>query len=246
MKAMGDPMKALAIIPARGGSKRIPRKNIRPFLGQPIIAYVIKAALQSQLFDQVMVSTDDSQIASIAASYGASVPFLRSDATASDHATTADVLLEVLAKYAEQGNHFDCFCCIYPTAPLLTSNTLTKGLDLLTSKQADTVISVVPFSYPIQRAIRIDNDRLSFIQPQHISARTQDLTPSYHDAGQFYWARVDGFMKHKSLFMANTCPIVLSELQVQDIDNEDDWRLAEMKYKLIRQHEVKHQQGEIQ
>ena len=227
-------MKTLAIIPARGGSKRIPRKNVRLFMGQPIIKYSIDAAFESQLFDEVMVSTDDQQIASISARFNATIPFMRSEATSDDYATTADVLLEVLLWYAEQQRPFDYFCCIYPTAPLLTAETLVNGFSLLISRKADAVIPVVPFSYPIQRALKIENNELSFIAPENITARTQDLTSAYHDAGQFYWARVESFLQHKTLFMPDTCPLTISNLEVQDIDNEQDWRLAEIKYERLQ------------
>ena len=229
----------LAIIIARGGSKRIPRKNIRQFCGKPIIAYSIEAAIKSSCFDEVMVSTDDEEIAEIARSYGANVPFLRASKTSTDHATTADVILEVLKEY-QKNNNFPAFaCCIYPTAPLIKMDDLISAFNLLSNNEkATAVIPVVLFSYPIQRALSFDSGSgfLSMSQSQHIKARSQDLTPFYHDAGQFYWLRVSSFLESPELLGlgGKTIGLILPERQVQDIDNEEDWALAEMKYQLMR------------
>lgn len=222
----------LAIIPARGGSQRIPRKNIRPFAGKPIIAYSIQAALESKCFDEVMVSTDDKEIASVAESFGASVPFMRSAQTATHTATTADVLSEVLNKYKERSGMPTEFCCIYPTAPFVTADILKKGFAMLISTPtANGVISIVKYSYPIQRALKIKDKTISMFQPEHQSSRSQDLESAYHDAGQFYWCKTPAFLSSKNLMGPGTLGLVLPESQVQDIDTEEDWAMAELKFK---------------
>ena len=227
-------MKTLAMITARGGSKRIPRKNIKEFNGKPIIAYSIEAALKSGAFDEVMVSTDDEEIADIARKYGASVPFLRSEKTSNDFATTVDVIDEVISEYHNRGEDFDVFACIYPTAPFITSDKLKEAVEKLSASDADSLIPVVRFSYPPQRAMEIHDGRLVFRQPENLSKRSQDLEPHYHDAGQFYVVRTESFLKNKGIMVGQILPMELSELEVQDIDNEVDWKLAEMKYKLLQ------------
>lgn len=222
--------KNIAIITARGGSKRIPRKNIKLFLGKPIIAYSILAALESSCFDEVMVSTDDEEIAEIARSFGAQVPFYRSAETSNDFATTADVISEVLHDYAQLGKQFRFACCLYPTAPFVTAEKLHRSYALLVETRADSVIPVVRFGYPIQRALRIENNRLHMIWPEQMNARSQDLPPAYHDSGQFYWINVSRFLETRELFSCDTVPAVVPETEVQDIDSEEDWKLAEMKY----------------
>ncbi len=226
-------MSRLAIITARGGSKRIPKKNIREFCGKPILAYSIEAALASGLFDTVMVSTDDTEIAQIAKKYGAEVPFFRSAATSGDFATTNDVLAEVLAEYAKRGRHFDVACCIYPTAPFVTSQKLQAAVAQLEVSDADTLIPVVSFSYPPQRAMVVEQERLVFKYPEYLDSRSQDLQPHYHDVGQFYVFRTDRFAVNKKLMVGNILPLIVSELEVQDIDNLTDWKIAEMKYRLM-------------
>lgn len=226
-------MKTVAIITARGGSKRIPRKNIKQFLGKPIIAYSIEAAQQSGVFDTVMVSTDDEEIAEIAKEYGAEVPFYRSEKTANDYATTNDVLLEVLEEYEKRGQHFDIACCIYPTAPFVTAGKLNRALNELQAADADTLIPVVAFSYPPQRAMIVENERLVFKYPQLLDSRSQDLELHFHDAGQFYVFRVDAFKQNRKLMIGNILPYEISEIEVQDIDNQTDWEIAEIKYRLM-------------
>jgi N-acylneuraminate cytidylyltransferase len=226
-------MKTLAMITARGGSKRIPRKNIKEFNGKPIMAYSIEAAISSGVFDEVMVSTDDREIADIAVKYGASVPFLRSKETSNDYATTTDVIDEVIRKYRDLGKDFDVFACIYPTAPFITATKLKEAVEKLSCSDADSLIPVVRFSYPPQRAMEIHDGRLIFRQPENLLKRSQDLEPHFHDAGQFYVVRTESFMKNKAIMVGNILPMELSELEVQDIDNEVDWKLAEMKYKLL-------------
>lgn len=223
-------MNNLAIIPARGGSKRIPRKNIRPFVGRPILAYSIEAALQSGLFSEVMVSTDDEEIAETALRYGATVPFLRSPENANDYAPTLAVIQEVLEQY--EPRRFDLGCCIYATAPLIQPAQLRDGLQLLQQNDYDVVFPVVAFSYPVWRALNRNPDGKTQMQwPEYQMSRSQDLSPLYHDAGQWYWFNPQRIST--GLFTPNTGTIVLSEDQVQDIDTPTDWRLAEMKYHLL-------------
>lgn len=236
-------MKAVAIITARGGSKRIPRKNIKPFLGKPILAYSIEAAVKSGLFDEVMVSTEDQEIAEISRQYGASVPFFRSEKTAGDFATTNDVLLEVLEEYEKRGQNFDLACCIYPTAPFVTAEKIADAMSKLIHTQADTLIPVVQFSYPPQRAMVIRDGALQFKYLEYIDSRSQDLEPEYHDVGQFYCFRVPAYRKNKKLMLGNILPYVVDEMEVQDIDNESDWKIAEIKYQAMEnQKEQVHRQ----
>lgn len=227
-------MKRLAIITARGGSKRIPRKNIKPFLGKPILAYSIEAALDSGLFDEVMVSTEDEEIAEIAKKYGAKVPFYRSEKTAGDFATTNDVLLEVLEEYKKLGREFDEACCIYPTAPFVTSGKLKKAMEEFAASDADTLIPVVAFSYPPKRSLVIREGRLVFQYPEFMDSRSQDLEAEYHDIGQFYLFRTEAFKRNKKLMIGNILPFVVDEMEVQDIDNESDWKIAEIKYQAMQ------------
>lgn len=226
-------MKSIAIIPARGGSKRIPRKNINNFLGKPIIAYSIETAINSGLFDEVMVSTDDEEIAAIAREYGAKVPFMRSEGTSDDYATTAAVLEEVLTIYKADGKSFQYGCCIYPTAPLLQVSTLLQGFELLKEQHFDSVFPVLQYSYPIWRSLKLEDGKAKLNWPEHLNSRSQDLPAAYHDAGQFYWFSTEKFMMQKALFTENSGAVTLDELDVQDIDNLTDWKLAELKYKLI-------------
>lgn len=225
-------MRKIAIITARGGSKRIPRKNIKPFCGKPILAYSIEAAINSGLFDEVMVSTDDEEIAEIARQYGAKVPFFRSENTANDFATTNDVLLEVLEEYEKRGEHFDIGCCLYPTAPFVNATKLKNAYEALDESDADTLIPVVAFSYPPQRAMIVKDGRLVFEYPEYMDARSQDLTPHFHDVGQFYFFRVEAYKQNRKLMLGNILPFEISEMEVQDIDNQTDWEIAEMKFKL--------------
>lgn len=228
-------MKTIAIITARGGSKRIPRKNIKPFLGRPILLYSIEAALQSGIFDEVMVSTEDEEIAAIARKAGAAVPFLRSERTANDFATTAEVLEEVLAEYQKHGQEFDAFCCIYPTAPFITAKRLQEGMRLLQEKEADSIMPVVSFSFPPQRSLVVRDEKLTPRWPENMPKRSQDLEPFYHDSGQFYCVRTQAFLKEKTILLHRMYPLLLDELEVQDIDNEVDFRLAELKYQLLQE-----------
>lgn len=226
-------MNNLCIIPARGGSKRIPRKNIKDFFGKPIMAYSIETALDSNLFDEVMVSTDDEEIAEIAIKHGAKVPFMRSPRNATDFSTTYNVIEEVVLQYENNNTVFKHACCIYPCAPLITQEKLHEAYRKL--QQFETVVPVVEYSYPIQRAMKKgEMDELSFLQPEFEFSRSQDLTSSYHDAGQFYWVLISAMLKNKTILSNKTGAIVLSEMEVQDIDTLLDWNLTEFKYKILR------------
>ncbi|MGF1534591.1 MAG: pseudaminic acid cytidylyltransferase [Bernardetiaceae bacterium] len=230
-------MKTIAIITARGGSKRIPRKNIKDFLGKPIIAYSIEVALQSDLFDEVMVSTDDEEIAEISLQYGAKVPFMRSKENADDYAGTADVLLEVLSQYEKSNQTFEYAYGIYPTAPFITQERLKEAFVLLKKEKFDTVFPVLRFSSPIQRALKKDMiSKVTMFRPENLQKRSQDLEPAYHDAGQFYCFHVPIFMQKKQLWTDNSGALVLSDMEVQDIDNPEDWQIAEFKYQWLKKH----------
>lgn len=223
----------LAIITARGGSKRIPRKNIKNFLGSPIIKYSIDAALQAGCFTEVMVSTDDDEIAALAISLGAKVPFMRSNENSNDFATTAEVITEVLEVYKKSGQHFDYACCIYPTAPFVTDFKLQQAYKMLIEKNAETVVPVVSFGFPILRSLKIEDGLIKMNWPEYISSRSQDLAPAYHDCGQFYFIKTDLFLKNKKLFSENSVGYEMPESEVQDIDTEEDWKVAEIKYSFL-------------
>tara|TARA_B110000116_G_scaffold254078_1_gene251308 strand:- start:1655 stop:2344 length:690 start_codon:yes stop_codon:yes gene_type:complete len=225
-------MNKIAIIPARGGSKRILKKSIKKFLGTPIIAYSIKAALESNLFDEIIVSTDDKEISDIAKKYGAKVPFFRSSKNSDDFATTFDVLKEVLKNYKDRNANFEFGCCIYPAAPLVSRELLIKGYDKISKENWDTVLPIVEFNHPIERAMQLDTkNRLKFILPENSTKRTQDVKKTFHDTGQFYWFNVEKLLKNDCLISENTSGFIVSQNDTQDIDNSEDWRLAESKYK---------------
>lgn len=226
-------MHNIAIIPARGGSKRIFRKNIKDFLDKPIIAYAIDTAKKSGLFNQVIVSTDDLEIAEIAEKYGAAIPFLRSTKNSNDFATTDDVLSEVIFRLIEYGNIFENFCCIYPTSPLLSVENLKKAYNKMINENLDGVFGITDFSYPIYRGIKLENGLARMIWPENKQKRSQELPKVYHDSGQFYWSTKKSFLENRSLWTNNTGVLELSNLEVQDIDNETDWKIAELKYKLL-------------
>jgi pseudaminic acid cytidylyltransferase len=226
-------MSSIAIITARGGSKRIPRKNIKPFLGKPIIAYSIEAALASGLFAEVMVSTDDAEIAAIAKHYGATVPFMRSANNANDFAPTVEVIIEVLEEYRKLGKHFEWGLCLYPTAPFVTDTALKKAYETFMAGHYDTVFPVVPFSYPVYRGLKIEDGKTRMVWPENLTKRSQDLPTVYHDAGQFYMFKTEPLMQQKKLWTDNTASIILTEMETQDIDTEIDWQLAELKYRLL-------------
>lgn len=226
-------MSSVVIITARGGSKRIPKKNIKDFCGKPIIAYSIEAALKSKVFDEVMVSTDDNEIAEIARKYGASIPFMRSAKNSDDYSSTCDVLLEVVSEYKKLGKEFDIVCCIYPTAPFVTAEKLTEAKNKYVREGANALIPVVRFSYPPQRCFVGNDGRLEYKWPEYEKSRSQDLEPFYHDVGQFYFIKTEILLSQKTMVPTKTIPFEVDELEVQDIDNITDWKLAELKYKLM-------------
>lgn len=225
----------VAIITARGGSKRIPRKNIKPFLGQPIIKYSIDAALKAGCFTEVMVSTDDEEIAIYAKSCGAVVPFLRSNETSNDFATTAEVITEVLKQYKQINKHFNYACCIYPTAPFITAQKLQLAYEKLIQKKAKSVVPIVRFGFPILRSFKVDEGLVKMNWPEYMNSRSQDLPAAYHDCGQFYFLETEAFLQEQKLFTNNTVGMEMPESEVQDIDNEEDWKVAEIKYTFLLQ-----------
>ena len=224
-------MKNIAIIPARGGSKRIPRKNIKDFFGKPVIAYAIELAIKSGLFDCVMVSTEDEEIKEIAQDYGAEVPYLRKVINATDSASTYDVLEEVIDWYKVQGQKFNYGCCIYPVTPLLKDTSLKKGFDKLKKGNYDSVIPIAAFSHPIQRALFTNKEGIVQIKDKNsFKQNTQDLTTYFHDTGQFYWFNSNICLMKKELLTDNSTSIILPHDQFQDVDNNEDWELMHLKF----------------
>ena len=229
----------LAIIPARGGSKRLPGKNIRLFLGKPVIAYPITAALECGIFDEVMVSTDSEEIRETALSFGANVPFIRSAENASDHAILADVVEEVLNEYSKVGRSFDNVCCILPASPLLESSQLLTAYTLLEEqKELDAVVPIVKIPHPVQRAfVKADSGFIEYKWKEYITARSQDLEPFYYDPGMFWFLRTVAFRRERILVPQKSHGLELSDLDAQDIDTPEDWKMAEWKFRL-RQEQV--------
>lgn len=228
----------LAVITARGGSKRIPGKNIKSFCGKPIIEYSIKTALDSNLFDDVIISTDDIAIAEIAISAGATFPFIRSAENSNDFVGTADVLCEVVESFKNINVEYENACCLYPTAPFITIESLKNGFKLFKECKYDVVFPSVKYSYPVQRSINIDsslNNKVNMLWPENYTKRSQDLEPVYHDAGQFYWFCPATMLIKRRLFTDNTGSIVINELMVQDIDTIEDWQIAEIKYRILKE-----------
>ncbi|WP_415719295.1 pseudaminic acid cytidylyltransferase [Maridesulfovibrio sp.] len=225
----------IAIIPARGGSKRIKNKNIKEFAGKPIIYYSIAAALESGLFDKVIVSTDSDSIATVAEECGATVPFRRPEELSDDHTPTAPVLLHAIEWAIDKGMDVQNGCCIYPTAPFVRYTDLQKGLELLQKNNAHSTFSVTSFPFPIQRALKI-NDRgyTEMFWPEHENTRSQDLPEAYHDAGQFYWVNCAKFCKNPQLYSSETLPVILPRNLVQDIDTLEDWETAETKFEILK------------
>lgn len=223
--------RSLCIIPARGGSKRIPNKNIKPFCGKPIIEYSIEAARASGLFDTIMVSTDSKQIAKIAEQAGATIPFYRSENTSNDFATTMDVIVEVIEEYKKQGQEFDFICCLYATSPLVQIEDLKKGFSKLTNSTVNTVMPITQFSFPIWRGLKVSDQKVEMIWPENQNTRSQDLEPAYHDAGQWYWLKPTN-IGHQGIYQ-NASYIILDNQKVQDIDTPEDWELAEIKYQRL-------------
>ncbi|MEZ5757045.1 MAG: pseudaminic acid cytidylyltransferase [Emcibacteraceae bacterium] len=225
-------MANIALIPARGGSKRIPGKNIRNFLGKPIIAYSIEAAKKSNCFDRIIVSTDCPEIKKVALAAGAEVPFDRPATISDDYATTNDVIKHAVNWLKNNNISIDLLCCIYATAPFIREKDIKLGLDYLEkNKDADFALSVTSFPFPIQRAIKINEGRIEMFSPEYLLTRSQDLEEAYHDAGQFYWGRPDAFLADVPFFSKASIPVILPRYLVQDIDNEEDWIRAERLYK---------------
>ena len=229
----------ICVIPARGGSKRIPRKNIKNFFGQPMIAYSIKAALKSECFDQVIVSTDDAEIAEVAKSFGASVPFVRPDELANDYAGTVPVIKHAIEWFDDRGQPPSEVCCLYATAPFVSAGAIKKAYEQMQHTQVDYCFTVTSFAFPIQRAIKITaENRVEMLYPEHLETRSQDLEESYHDAGQFYWGKAEAFKQQKPLFSKSATPYILPRYLVQDIDTLEDWKKAELMYKTIKKEAI--------
>ena len=225
----------LCVIPARGGSKRIPRKNIKSFCGQVMISNSIKAALDSQCFDQIIVSTDDTEIAEVAKSFGASTPFMRPDELANDYAGTVPVIKHAIEWFDDQGQPPSEVCCLYATAPFVTSSAIRKAYKQMQNTRADYCFTATSFAFPIQRAIKVAaNNRVEMFYPDYLKTRSQDLEESYHDAGQFYWGKAQAFKQQKSLFSKSATPYILPRYLVQDIDTPEDWRRAELMYQILK------------
>ena len=234
----------IAVVPARGGSKRIPRKNIRLFEGKPIIAWSIEAALAAGCFDRVIVSTDDADIAAVARQYGAEVPFLRPTELADDYAGTAEVVRHVISALSVQGGAaVSAACCIYATAPFIAAQDLCQGFALLTAPSAepklqgeqhaqDYALAVTEFEFPIQRAVAVDDAlQLQMLTPEYAGVRSQDLAKAYHDAGQFCWGTANAWLQAKPVYSSATAAVVIPRYRVQDIDNEEDWHRAELMFR---------------
>jgi pseudaminic acid cytidylyltransferase len=226
----------IAVIPARGGSKRIPRKNIKLFCGKPMIAWSIEAARASGLFDHIVVSTDDAEIAEVAKVHEAEVPFMRPAALSDDHTATSPVVAHTIEWYREHGHLPDPVCCIYATAPFVTAADLLRGLQTLTDTGSDFAFSVTSYAFPIQRAIRLTNERrVEMYQPENFNTRSQDLEEAFHDAGQFYWGRAEAWLAGKPIFSTNGAPVILPRHRVQDIDTPEDWVRAEWMFKALQE-----------
>ncbi len=226
----------IAIIPARGGSKRIPRKNIKDFFGKPMIAWSIEAALKSNCFDRVIVSTDDQEIAEIAKNYGAEVPFIRPAELSGDHAGTTPVIKQAIQWLTDNLQAPRLACCIYATAPFVSAYDIKRGLDQLEQTNASYAFTVTSYAFPIQRAIRITEvNNVEMFSPEHFQTRSQDLEEAYHDAGQFYWGKVDAWMSEKVIFGSESTPVILPRHRVQDIDTLEDWDRAEWLFKAMQQ-----------
>lgn len=230
-------MNSICIIPARGGSKRIPQKNIRPFLGKPVIQYSVESAIKSGLFDMVMVSTDDEQIAATAIAAGAEVPFLRSAETAGDTAGTAEVLIEVLNQFSKQGKQPGTACCLYAAAPFVNAKLLQEAHELFTRENFDTVFPVQAFDYPVQRGLLVRNGEVAMREPEHLNTRSQDLEKVYHDTGMFYFFKTAPLLATGHLWKGRTGVIKLTAMQAQDIDTPEDWEVAEWKYRYMQEKE---------
>ena len=229
----------ICVIPARAGSRRIPRKNIKEFNGKPIIAYSIEAALKSNCFSQVIVSTDDDEISDVAKKYGAYVPFVRPDELSNDYVGTIPVIKHTIEWMEDNNNYIENVCCLYATAPFIQSKIISKAYQQLKNSSADYCFSVTSFAFPIQRAIRIVQDnKVDMFYPEHFNTRSQDLEEAYHDAGQFYWGKAQAFKAELPLFSEVATPYVLPRYLVQDIDTMEDWIRAEVMYRVLQETEA--------
>lgn len=227
----------VAIIPARGGSKRIPRKNIKNFCGKPMIAWSIEAALQSSCFEQVIISTDDEEIAELAFCLGAQVPFMRPGELSGDFVATIPVIKHAIQQLEANQVIPDRVCCIYATAPFISADALKSGLTLIQKQNADYVFSVTSYAFPIQRAIKLQqNGIVQMYSPEYFNTRSQDLEEVYHDAGQFYWGARTAWLEEKPIFSSESYPLILPRHLVQDIDTQEDWIRAELMFKSIEKH----------
>lgn len=225
----------ICVIPARGGSKRIPKKNIKEFNGKPIIAYSIEAALESNCFSQVIVSTDDIEISEVARAYGAHVPFLRPDELSDDYVGTIPVIKHTIEWMEENNFSIENVCCLYATAPFIQSKILSEAYQQLKDSSADYCFSVTSFSFPIQRSIKIvKGGKVNMFYPEHFNKRSQDLEDAYHDAGQFYWGKAQAFKDEIIVFSEASSPYILPRYLVQDIDTMDDWLRAELMHQVIQ------------
>lgn len=228
----------LAVIPARGGSKRIPRKNVKEFCGKPMLAWSIEAALTSGCFDEVVVSTDDSQIAEVALAHGASIPFMRPAELSDDHTGTIPVVRHAAQCFLDQGRAPDSVCCLYATAPFVRADDLRRGLDVLETTGSDYAFSVTSYAFPIQRALRLtQGGRVEMFNPEHFTTRSQDLEEAFHDAGQFYWGKALAWLEGRTIFTQASSAVMLPRHRVQDIDTLEDWERAEWLFKAMQQEE---------
>lgn len=225
----------VAIIPARGGSKRIPRKNIKEFFGKPMIAWTIDAALKSNCFDRVIVSTDDQEIANIAKDCGAEVPFIRPAELSDDHAGTIPVIKQAIQWLNKYSQPPSLVCCLYATAPFIRPSDIIKGLEQLEQSKASYAFAITSYAFPIQRAIKItDTENIEMFIPEHFQTRSQDLEEAYHDAGQFYWGTATAWLSEEVIFGPNSTPVILPRYRVQDIDTPEDWDRAEWLFKAMQ------------
>ncbi|TBV82715.1 MAG: pseudaminic acid cytidylyltransferase [Desulfobulbaceae bacterium] len=227
--------KVIAVIPARGGSKRITHKNIKSFCGKPIIVHSIEAAKDAGIFDRIIVSTDSKEIASIAKEFGAEVPFIRPAELADDFVGTDAVILHALKQLTEDGEEIDYICCIYATAPFVKAEYIIKGYNILRDNNATSCFSVTTYPFPIFRSLKINNqNRLEMFWPEYREQRSQDLPEAYHDAGQFYWANAKKYLKEKQFYSKDAVPVILPRYLVQDIDTPEDWKTAEKMYSVLQ------------
>ena len=233
-------MSIIAVIPARGGSKRIPHKNIKPFCGKSMIVYSIEAAKGTGIFDRIIVSTDSKEIASIAKESGAEIPFMRPAALADDYTGTDAVILDALKRLMEDGEEIDYICCIYATAPFAKAEYIIKGYNILRDNNATSCFSVTTYPFPIFRSLKINSqNRLEMFWPEYRETRSQDLPEAYHDAGQFYWADAKKYLKEKQFYSKDAVPVILPRYLVQDIDTPEDWETAEKMYSVLQMDKIK-------